>query len=440
MRFYPVKKQAQSVDVYTQEIIGIPGMVLIEKAAERLALRLEESLFLEQAELTKKKARILAVVERGNNGGDAIAAMRILKTRGYDTYIYEIGGISHTQESYIRQVEIAEKLGVGFLVWDNIGATGEDYARLFSGYDVIVDGIFGIGLSRDITGIQKTVAEGINESGAYVVGCDIPSGISADNGHIMGTAVRCDMTVTFGYIKYGMLINEGRKYSGKIYCEEMGLWKPRDNDDIGFLYESKKDALPAGIGDSCDISTSDEGSFLYYENDEGELSLPERRADSNKGTYGKVLIIAGSYDIYGALYLSGLACYKSGAGLVKIVTDQINRDVIADKLPEAMMLCYDSKSIEAEEDGEPFWEKYKEALNWADVILIGPGLGQGKMSKKLYEEFAAALTDGKKVVIDADGLNIAASEKSNKSLVKAVKKAGRGNVYITPHIAEGQRL
>ena len=73
----------------------------MEKAAERLALRLEESLFIERSELSKKKARILAVVERGNNGGDAIAAMRILKTRGYDTYIYEIGGISHTQESYI---------------------------------------------------------------------------------------------------------------------------------------------------------------------------------------------------------------------------------------------------------------------------------------------------------------------------------------------------
>ena len=320
MEHYLTRNQAQFIDGYTQDKIGIPGLVLMERAAVRLAENVESIVAYgsyTKAEVKKETGKILAVAGAGNNGGDAIAAARILKAKGFDTYIYEVPGFSSKSESYMKQVEIARNAGVQF-----VQSIGRDE------YDIILDGIFGIGLSRPVRGEQKDAIDEINESGAYVIGVDIPSGICSDTGHVLGAAVRCDVTITFEYIKVGMLFDEGREFSGMIVCEDIGLYHPNSRELFSVL-------------------SSVEDRYFYYEYEEDEIAshIPERTDNSNKGTYGKVLIVAGNADIYGAVYLAAEACYKTGAGLVKVVTDVRNRDALTHELPEAMMLTYDEDAV-----------------------------------------------------------------------------------------------
>ncbi|MBO4496565.1 MAG: NAD(P)H-hydrate epimerase [Lachnospiraceae bacterium] len=392
MKYYLNGKQARETDRYTSEHIGILGIVLMERAAFELANVVAGELegtrtdrkshgdgiarrscdVLGCESFDRASCRILSVVGGGNNGGDAVAAARILKTMGFDTAVYEVNREAKKSESYLIQERIAKNLGVRFL-------SEADF-----NYDCIIDGIFGVGLTREVEGVYRTAVEAINAvSGALVVGCDIPSGIDADTGIMMGCAVKCDITVTFEYIKFGMLVNEGRACSGRILCREIGLYKPQDLSEAKRLFE--------GIS-----------AFEYDEADLKRL-LPKQKADSNKGTNGKVLVVAGSKDIYGALYLCSSACYRVGAGLVKVVTHEVNRSLLMDKLPEAMMLTYNDKDLLIDSD---FFGKLADSVAWADVILVGPGLGTGPQSVALLKHVIASLKEGQRLVLDADALNI----------------------------------
>ncbi|SEQ09188.1 NAD(P)H-hydrate epimerase [Lachnospiraceae bacterium NE2001] len=457
MKYYLTGKQAQIVDKYTQESLGIPGIILMEKAAEKLADSIEMLLtksFSKDSENKVFEKKILSIVESGNNGGDAVAASWMLKDRGYDTYIYEIGGISRKTESYLTEIEKAKEHGVTFV---DFSGRLEDIAH----YSIVIDGIFGVGLTREVSGIQKEVVEAINscaalekESRPIVVGVDIPSGISAGTGHILGTAVRCDATITFEYIKYGMLVNEGREYAGKIYCESIGLFVPKTPQEMASLLSkegvghlSDPDNMTAVLRDRVSL-------YVCYEFDESEIKdrLPKRKSDSNKGTYGKVLIVAGSKEVYGAVYLAAEATYRVGAGLVKVVTDIRNRDILCDKLPEAMMLTYDTERLQESSKknilknkqkeclDEVFIMDYKASIQWADIILAGPGLGTGDISLQLLSVLAETVSDKQKVVLDADALNIISSGENDIHFSSFVSKVGLGNVIITPHMMEMLRI
>ncbi|MBR5368310.1 MAG: NAD(P)H-hydrate dehydratase [Lachnospiraceae bacterium] len=425
MKYYLNGKQARETDRYTSEHIGIPGIVLMERAALELANVVAGELegtrtdrkshgdgiarrscdVLGCESFERASCRILSVVGGGNNGGDAVAAARILKTMGFDTAVYEVNKEAKKSESYLIQERIAKNLGVRFL-------SEADF-----NYDCIIDGIFGVGLTREVEGVYRTAVEAINAvSGALVVGCDIPSGIDADTGIMMGCAVKCDITVTFEYIKFGMLVNEGRACSGKILCREIGLYKPQDLSEAKRLFE--------GIS-----------AFEYDEADLKRL-LPKQKADSNKGTNGKVLVVAGSKDIYGALYLCSSACYRVGAGLVKVVTHEVNRSLLMDKLPEAMMLTYNDKDLLIDSD---FFGKLADSVAWADVILVGPGLGTGPQSVALLKHVIASLKEGQRLVLDADALNILFT--NVRDVIKLItRRIGKGNTVITPHIGEMVRV
>ncbi|SNU05308.1 NAD(P)H-hydrate epimerase [Lachnospiraceae bacterium] len=443
MIFYPTGKQAQIIDKYTQEVIGLPGLVLMEKAAEALADEIinkiecckiagqnkdicdnagqKKEYCCETDKLygfRKDRDKILAIVEGGNNGGDAAAAARILKTKGYDTYIYEINGISRQTDSYMKQIQIAAASGVKFV---KEPLNEED----LSGYRIILDGIFGVGLSREVKGIQSAVIDMINsagERGCYVVGTDIPSGVSADTGKILGNAVRCDLTVTFHYTKYGMLLNKGREYSGEISCKDIGLFTVNTASDMKRVLDIE--------------DLSDQKIIYEYDDEDIAIRIPKRNASSNKGSYGKVLILAGSKEVYGALYLSAAAALKIGAGLVKVVTDIRNKEVLSEKLPEAMCLAYDSEA-----DITPdFIKEYDKAIAWADVILAGPGLGTGEVSETLLNNAIEKIASGQQLIMDADALNIISRKDVGEILAPLTRKLGFENVVITPHIMEMSRL
>ncbi len=381
MKRIATRSEMQAIDAYSIHEIGIPGMVLMEKASM--------ALFEEVTKRFDRHSRCLIVVEKGNNGGDGLALGRLLSEQGYPVDIYEIDGIPRASESYQNQKNILEKLEIP--VYDELPE--EDY-------DVIVDGIFGVGLTREVAGIHKEIIYQLNNMQAYRIAVDVPSGVDASTGKVLGTAFQADLTVTFGLLKIGLLLYPGASYAGEVVVK-----------DIGFPKMAVDEVNP--------------GAFTFEPGD--EKRIPSRRKDSHKGTYGKVLIVAGTKNMAGAAYLSGKAAYKSGSGLVRIFTREENRVILQTLLPEAILTTYTSL-----QDGVP---ALSEAMDWADVIVFGPGMGRGEVT----EWFLHLLKENANVpiVIDADGINeISSMENRGEDFLAGFSVP----VILTPHMLEMGRL
>ena len=358
--------QMKEIDTFTIEQIGIPSCVLMEKAAMAVVHHVKK--------VCSKENKIIAVCGYGNNGGDGIAVARMLHMEGYFVDIIMVGEESRVTKETRQQLKIAENLGVSLLQkveWEE--------------YTIIIDAIFGIGLTREVTGEFKKIIEEINEAKKTVVSVDIPSGVSADNGTIMGVAVKADITVTFGWQKIGCLVFPGAEYAGTVYVEEIGF-ATKGNVEL---------------------------SNRFYFDRKPEDLFPIRKQDANKGTYGKVLIIAGSNNMCGAAYFAAKAAYRMGAGLVRIVTAKENREILQSQLPEAILTTYQTKEdILLEQDEKVI----KDAISWASVILLGPGLGRSAISTSLVKTIIAECSVP--LVIDADGLNMIADMISEQLLDK----------------------
>lgn len=377
MEYLATAEEMQKIDTITMNEIGIPALVLMERAALKTAEEI--------AGRFDKNKKCLVVVESGNNGGDGLAVARILKSWNYHVDVCHIAGISKESESFTKQKQILIQLGIPIL-----------HEIPDEEYDVIVDGIFGVGLKRPVTGIQKQVIGQINRMKGYKIAIDVPSGLYATSGQIADVCVMADLTVTFGLCKVGMLRYPGRDYCGEIVVK-----------DIGFPKNAIEQVDPV-------VYTYDQSCLC---------KLPPRTNDSNKGTYGRVSVIAGSSHMSGAAYLAAEAVYRMGCGLVKVYTHEQNRTILGTKLPEAILMTYsDEVSIAACVD---------DAINFGDVILIGPGLGMDELAfslvKTVLERSSIPL------IIDADGLNILSKHMD-------WLEGCRGPVILTPHLKEMSRL
>ena len=422
-------KQAKQFDTYTQDKIGIPGLVLMERAALSIAERVQQLISSDDKRF--RTGRVIAVAGMGNNGADAVAAARILHQRNVNVFVVLVGDRNHATDSMERQLSVAEKL---YIPMKEIGPGESDIPDNFVGseieYDVMIDGLFGVGLSRRVEGIYKTVIEKMNQSFAYKIAVDVPSGIDSDTGKVMGVAVKCNETVTFSFMKYGLVVDEGRECAGDITISEIGIEVPvgeeefeekdREHTEKEFIYRAIPDRIYRAL-------------------------LPSRYQNSNKGTYGKVLIVAGNDEIYGAAYLSGAAAYRSGAGLVKMFTAGVNKDNLMKMLPEAMISCYEAGSSLTEEE----IKKLRASISWADVIAVGPGLGTDEKAAEILGEVIRSGNRDKVLIMDADAINICSGEEKENADGKALYGPGllfeagmnyKGNVVITPHIAEMARL
>lgn len=335
----------------------------------------------------------------GNNGGDGIAIARILQEEGIRAEINMIGEESKLTPETRVQLETAKKLSIPVHF-------GVEHTL----YDVVVDAIFGIGLTRDVDGKFRKAIEAVNASKAKIVAVDIPSGVNADNGSIMGCAVKADITVTFAYRKLGIMMYPGASCAGEVVCVPIGIPKA--------VMANKR----SGVVTFTDIKK--------------DLQLPERNPSGNKGTFGKVLLIAGSRNMGGACFLSALSAYRIGAGMVRIFTASENREGLLKKLPEAIVDTYmdngDCNMAPEEIDA------LTAGIAWADVIAIGPGISISDKAKTILE--TALKECGKPMVIDADALNILAK---NEELLKVFEYGRRKNdvdVIFTPHLGEFSRL
>lgn len=405
----------KKVDRYTIDIMGIPSMVLMERAAYSVFMEIKNNKD-NNKDMTK---RFLCLCGMGNNGADGLAIARMLKLAGYITDVIVIGNEEKATDEWQSQKKIAKNCD---LVVENIcnyvaadeQTTYTNIRKKLKEYDYIVDSIFGIGLTRNVEGIYAQVIDAVNDEHALrnkkmkpleVYAVDVPSGLCADTGNIMGTAIYADKTVTFGMMKTGLLLYKGKDISGEVVVA-----------DIGFPDKAYKDALAKD--ELCMVHTA-----------EDILKISKRKKHSNKGTYGKLAVIAGSENMYGAAYFTAKAALQLGTGLVKIITHENNRNLIYEDLPEVMIETYKNDTTENEME-----LLVKNTLNWCDVIVIGPGLSKSREARLLLKyAMEQAYLNKKHIVIDADGLNIIAENET-------LKEYYHEKTVITPHIGEASRL
>lgn len=387
-RYLVSAKEMKQYDENTITWFKMPPPVLMERAALAVVCEIEK--------LFRPGSRVLIAAGCGNNGGDGIAVGRILLQRGYMVTVLLAGDREKCSAETERQIGILEKYGCP------VQSKTERWE-----YDIIVDALFGTGLSRKIEGGPAGIVARMNESGAFVCAVDIPSGICADTGEIMGTAVKADMTVTFAFEKRGHILYPGCGYTGTLVCADIGITK-----------ESFMGTEP---------------EVYAYRQPVWEL-MPDRTPDGNKGTFGKVLVIAGSINMSGACELCARSVYRMGAGMVKIITAEENREIVQRNIPEAM---FGTRLSDRD-------------MEWADCIVIGPGIGRSETSAELLRQ---VLTKSEKpLVIDADGLNLLAESEELRGYLERAgegKLTGEGKpaggevwrpVILTPHLGEFVRL
>lgn len=376
MRYLPDGEQMRSADAYTIGEIGIPSIVLMERAA----LKVVETLLARKTDL----ARVLVVCGSGNNGGDGFAVARILREKGICAEVFFAGNETSLSEECALQKKIAERTGVPIFT---------DIPR--KEYTVVTDALFGVGLSREISGKYTEIIEWMNRQNAWKVAVDIPSGVCARTGRILGTAFRADLTVAMECVKLGCELFPGKACAGETVAVPIGIDKRIFKDDTEVCFTYDREDLP-GL-------------------------LPKRSADSHKGNYGKVLMITGSHGMAGACFLSAKAAYSTGAGLVQIYTAEENRQVIQQLLPEAIVTCHSGYDE----------EQLSGLLSWADVVCIGCGLGKSKTSEQILVRTLERADVP--CVIDADGLNLLNGH------MELLKRSG-GLFVLTPHMMEMARL
>lgn len=380
MRWILTAAGARDADLEAQKS-GMLPMVLMERAA--LAV-------LHVIDMEHLPAeRVLVAAGMGNNGGDGIAVARLLFERGLRPLIFLSGDREKMSGQTKEQLRILSQYQPEFT------------DRIPSDCTLIIDALFGTGLHRPIEGSAAELIHAINESSAIRLAVDIASGVSSDTGEVLGIAVRADYTVTFSFAKRGHYFYPGTTYTGNLFIAPIGITK---------LHIKKKETELLAI-------------------EEKDLTgLVQRDESGNKGTFGKLLVIAGSREICGAAYLSSAAAARVGVGMVKIFTEETNRTPLASLFPEALITTY--QDLPAYRDPASC-DGFMDAMRWADAVLIGPGIGTGPAAEKILR---LVLSKGElPIVMDADALNLMAA---HPDLWNAVHVP----CVITPHVAEMSRI
>lgn len=378
MQLWVNAAQMKAADQYTIQKLEVPSLELMEHAAQACVQVLED----EKVDLS----HVCVVCGSGNNGGDGFAIARILQNNRYSVETFCVGNPEHyteeTQEQMHRLQECGGKITYGMPQEDS--------------YSVIIDAVFGVGLSRKVEGRYRQVIEQMNRMRGTKFAVDIPSGLSATTGCILGCAFKADYTVTFQLKKIGLELSQGRTMAGRVIVPDIGI----STDSICEDQEIVRTA----------------GKNIYRK------MLPDRPEDSNKGTYGRLLVIAGSKGMAGAAYLNAHAAYMTGAGLVRVYTSSDNREILQTLLPEAIITTYEEYNK----------EELLSLLTWADSVCIGSGLGMSRLSEKILK----TVIEYVKVpcLIDADGLNLLAENKNY------LNQMAERRFVITPHMKEMSRL
>ncbi len=387
--------QMQALDRRTITEAKVPGRMLMENAGKGVVAAMERLC----GPLAGKSVAVLC--GKGNNGGDGFVVARLLKHKRARPQVLllskatELAGDAKTM--YGRLGRTTGKTTV------HIRPTVEHLCAAVQGSDLIVDALLGTGLSAPVTGVYRSAIQVINDSRRPVIAVDLPSGLHADTGAVMGEAVRATMTVTFGLPKLGLYLGEGIDRAGTVEIADIGI----------------PQAYVQAVESRCSLITSDEAGSV----------LPPRPLASHKGTYGHAGIIAGSVGKTGAAALAAKAALRTGAGLVTVAIPMSVNDVLEAKLLEAMTAPMPETkdrtlALTGLEDLVAF-------ANARSTVAIGPGLSTHPETIELVRALVPRIQ--RPCVLDADALNAV----SGRSRLLTEAKAP---LVLTPHPGEMARL
>ncbi len=377
---------------------GTPSQTLMERAA-RAAIEIAKSDPAIATALTLTH-RILLLCGSGNNGGDGFAMARFLLKEGYDaTVVYGGAWANNAPDPTHMSVECAHQYEL-WCVAD--GKTLATLPALIPDRTLVIDALFGIGLSRPIEGRLAEWIDIINQGAARgdypILALDVPSGVDVNTGATLGTAVKATATATFAAPKRGLLLYPAATHVGQLHICDIGI---------------------------STAPLTDSSTHLLMPDD---LSLlPARPAYANKGTFGRVTVIGGASGMCGAPYFAAKTAYRAGAGLVEILTADDNRIPLQTLIPEAVLTTYNLQRPIPENVLSPL-------LARADSIVLGCGLGQSETAGALVASVLHTATVP--VVLDADALNLLA----NAPTIQDALRARTATTILTPHLGEASRL
>ncbi len=350
---------------------GLPGIELMNRAGS--------AVFDELCSRWPEATHIAVVCGAGNNAGDGYVVARLAKEKGFQVTLFAVTDPDELKGDAKTAWGAAQAAGLVARVFD---------AAVLKTTDVIIDAVFGTGLDRMVEGRWAEVINQINVSGVPVLVVDIPSGLHADTGCVLGTAVRAESTVSFIGLKQGMFTGSGPECSGVVSYDDLGV------PDAVF-----ENVAPA----------SERIDWLRLKS-----RLPKRQKTAHKGQHGHVLVVGGNYGMAGAVRMAAEAAARVGSGLTTVATRPEHVAAMAAARPEVMWRGVTSNS------------ELRDALQRATVVAIGPGLGQDAWSKSLFE---TVLESGLPLVVDADALNLLAADPCQNS-----------KWILTPHPGEAARL
>ena len=357
-------EQSRTLDRLAMEQAGMPGVLLMKRAAF-FAFEVLRRQF-------PHARKVVVVCGTGNNGGDGFALAQYAHLAGLEVHIMQLGQVSRIRGDALTMLHELSDLGLSGLPFD---------AALLDEADVIVDALFGTGLDRPVTGDYTTAIEAINASTTPVLALDVPSGLHADSGQVLGVAVKAAHTATFIGHKVGLHMEAGRELCGQVHFHDLGVpadiytaWPPR----------------------ACLTDWHD-------------CPHPARPAFAHKGTAGTALLIGGAPDYPGAILLAAESAVRTGAGYVRVVTDAAHHALLLARQPALLLHGAD-----------------RLPLAQADALGIGPGLGRSDWGRTLLRQVLH--WDGPRV-LDADALTLLADTPTRAD-----------DWILTPHPGEAARL
>jgi hydroxyethylthiazole kinase-like uncharacterized protein yjeF len=377
--------QIRLIDEYTIKNEPVAAIDLMERAANALAAKVIETF--------DKSSKIIVFAGPGNNGGDGLALARLLSVKMYDVEVYFVTTSSNTSQSCeINRQRLEDETIIPLKFISNI-----DQFPTVPKRTIIIDAIFGSGISRPVSGLASDVIRKINTLEAIIISIDTPSGLfGEDNGtNDPESIIRADYTFTFQFPRLAFMFSENERYTGNWILLDIGLNK--------------------------EIIDRTETTYNLIEGQKVSPLIKSREKFSHKGTFGHGLMIGGSYGKMGAMILGAGAALHTGIGLVTCHIPSIGDHVLQSSLPESMVIHDQSEKVITEiGDLKPF-----------SAVGIGPGMGTATETQRAFEKFLRNNT--KPLVIDADALNILSLNK--KWLTRIPEKA-----ILTPHPGEFTRL
>ncbi len=365
--------QVNALDAAAIKQHKIPGLCLMERAAQAVFRQLKDTYL-------QPNSRLAVVCGVGNNAGDAYVIARLAHLDGVAVEVLQLGDVKKLRGDALTAYQHLQAVGVSVQVFSS---------ALLHSATLIVDGIFGTGLDRPVSGEWAAAIAAINAHPVPVIAVDIPSGLQADSGNVLGLAVVAAMTVSFIGLKQGFFTGAGVDHCGQMVFDDLRV--PHD------IYQQ----VPASSQrlEVCSTATR---------------RLPPRPRNAHKGDFGHVVLIGGDAGMSGAILLAAQAAARAGAGKISIATHPSHAAWLPLAQPELM--C---RGIQSPVDLQPL-------LMQADALAIGPGLGQSDWAWMLFN---AVIQQQKPLVVDADALNLLA--KAPMKLTQAV---------LTPHAGEAARL